>query len=109
MREINRFTQSQYRASMEGIVFVLLNQSSSLSWLGDYGARTFVVRQHQHYHPMSRAEFGGRPTFPLKTNAVGINQTEPNFRAFGTALAMQSCRSRPPVTPLRTAASVSVS
>ncbi len=48
---------SQHRGSIEGVVYALMGLSFSVSWHGEYGARTFFVDQHQKCDLMSRPDF----------------------------------------------------
>lgn len=48
---------SQHRGSIEGVVYALTGRSFSVSWRGEYGARTFFVDQYQKHDLMPRPEF----------------------------------------------------
>lgn len=48
---------SQHRGSIEGVMHALIGLSFSVSWRGEYGARTFFVEQLEKRDVMPRAEF----------------------------------------------------
>ena len=48
---------SQHRDSIEPVVRALTGLNFGVSWRGDYGARTFVVEQHEKRDLMPRADF----------------------------------------------------
>lgn len=48
---------SQHRGSIEPVVHALTRLSFSVSWRGDYGARTFVVEHHERRSLLPRAAF----------------------------------------------------
>ena len=48
---------SQHRGSIEPVVYALTGLSFSVSWRGDYGARTFFVEQHERRDMRPRADF----------------------------------------------------
>lgn len=56
---VDELTQmnSQHRGSIEGVVYALMGLSFSVSWHGDYGARTLFVDQHQKCGLMPRPDF----------------------------------------------------
>ncbi len=48
---------SQHRGSIEPVVHALTGMSFSVSWRGDYGARTFAVEHHEMRDRLPRADF----------------------------------------------------
>lgn len=48
---------SQHRGSIEPVVHALTGLSFSVSWCGDYGARTFIVEHHERRDLLPRADF----------------------------------------------------
>lgn len=48
---------TQHRGSIEPVVHALTGLFFSVSWRGEYGARTFVVEHHESCHLLPRADF----------------------------------------------------
>jgi hypothetical protein len=48
---------SQHRGSVEPLVYALSGLSFSVSWCGEYGARTFVIEPHEKRDVLARADF----------------------------------------------------
>ena len=48
---------SQHRSSIEPVVYALTGLSFSVSWRGDYGARTFFIEQRERHDLRPRADF----------------------------------------------------
>lgn len=48
---------SQHWSSIEPVVHALTGLSFSVSWCGDYGARTFVIEHHEKRDLLPRADF----------------------------------------------------